>query len=97
MSNQIREPTLEEYGKTSPDEITALDWLAHPVTEDGSGYQLLSPAGGFLRIAPEERKQVVAALKLAQLVREAYKAIGPFDDPYAKKLRWLIEASGITP
>ena len=38
---------------------SALEWLGAPITKDGSGYVLRSPAGAEREISPEERVAIV--------------------------------------
>lgn len=45
--------------------MKAIDWLSHPVTEDGEGYLLFkSPGGAVLRISNEERQHIVKCVSM---------------------------------
>ncbi len=39
-----------------------VEWLSHPVTTDGSGYSLVSPAGSSMVLSDDERRRIVACL-----------------------------------
>lgn len=49
-------------------EIGAIEWLNCPVTEDGSGYILVSPTGAKIKLSDQDRKYIVrCADKLAKI------------------------------
>ena len=63
--NVCRGIPIEVLEKHQGTEHAAKDpetWLSHPVTEDGEGYLLASPAGGVMRLSSEQRERMAAAL-----------------------------------
>ena len=41
-----------------------LDWLSSQVSQDGGAYRLVSPAGGVMELSDEQRRRIVACLRL---------------------------------
>ena len=70
---------------------SALDWLRTPVTDDGSGYVLRSPAGGEVVFSPEERRAVASAIdKLRRIETLAQRHNHPGCNTGAQTLAGLI-------
>jgi hypothetical protein len=57
---------LENWQGTDCAGFEPEDWLLNPVTEDGEGYLLVSPAGGVMRLSSEQRQRLGLALKTVQ-------------------------------
>lgn len=69
-------PKRTDREQRGPGKPQAIDWLSHPVTENGEGYLLLkSPAGAVLRISNEERCRIVRAVNLHDELVAALEAI----------------------
>lgn len=54
---------LENRNGTETNGLKPEDWLLNPVTKDGEGYILASPAGGVMCLSSEQRQRIGMALK----------------------------------
>ena len=70
---------------------SALSWLSHPVTEDGHGYILRSPAGAEVELSDAERRQIVCAdSKLSRIEMICRRHASPASNPGAHALAAAI-------